>query len=123
MIIKKKLEVPICLGLSSKEARCNCENEFCRSTVLDDDFIIAYEKFRILIGKPLKINSLYRCIAHNFKIGGSVLSRHTIGQAIDISLSSLDHLTDDDITHALKQSGFTFILFYKTFVHADIRKL
>jgi zinc D-Ala-D-Ala carboxypeptidase len=123
MILKKDLDIPICIGLSSKEARCNCENEFCRSTVIDDRFVVAYEKFRILIGMPLKINSLYRCVAHNFKVGGKSLSRHTIGEGVDISLKSLDHLSKDDITFAAKKCGFTFILFYDTFVHIDVRKI
>jgi len=73
------------------------------------------------VGVPLKVNSGYRCIAHNFDVGGKSLSRHTVGQAIDISLKSLDHLSNEEIEFAAKKAGFTFIKFYKTFVHMDVR--
>lgn len=119
---KNKVE-KICYGLTTKEAACRCGNGFCRHVMVTDKFIFAYAKFRKLVGVPLKINSLNRCAFHNFNVGGKAMSRHLTGEAVDIDLTSLSHLTKEEIEHAAKMAGFTFVLFYpeKNFVHLDVR--
>ena len=81
----------------------------------------AYENFRKLVNVQLKINSGYRCNKHNKDVGGKNLSRHLTGEAIDVSLKTIDHLDENDIEFAARSSGFTYIKFYKTFVHLDVR--
>lgn len=108
-------------GLKALEFECHCAFPECRVTIIDRRLIKAYRRFRTLIGVPLKINSGYRCPRHNMETQGATYSRHLTGQAIDISLKSLDHLTHDDIEHAARTSGFTFVKFYKAFVHMDVR--
>ena len=121
-IIPKNKAVRFCKGLTSKEFACKCETESCRATIISKRLIKAFASFRELVGVPLRINSGFRCTLHNFMEKGSPLSRHLLGQAIDISLKSLNHLSNNDIEFALKNAGFTYIKFYKTFVHADVRK-
>lgn len=113
----KKLEV----GLTSREFECKCSHEFCTVTIVHRDLIKAWGKFRRILQVPIYINSGYRCPQHNADIGGSRLSRHMAGMAVDISRKSLDHLSDSDIEFAAKSSGFTYIKFYKTWVHLDVR--
>ena len=43
-----------------------------------------FEPLREWVGKPIKINSFYRCRQVNKAIGGSMKSQHCKGQAIDI---------------------------------------
>jgi len=44
-----------------------------------------FEPLRKLYGKPIKINSFFRSQSLNQLVGGSPLSQHTKGQAIDIT--------------------------------------
>ena len=43
-----------------------------------------FEPLREWVGKPIKINSFYRCRQVNKAIGGSIKSQHCKGQAMDI---------------------------------------
>lgn len=47
-----------------------------------------FEPIRQWYGKPLKVNSFYRCPELNTKIGGSKNSQHMKGEAIDIDTES-----------------------------------
>lgn len=120
-IIRKGIHIKICKGLSSQEFECQCKNEFCKATIIQDRLIKAYNVFRGAVDVPLKINSGFRCAAHNFAVGGTSLSRHQTGEAIDVSLKTLAHLSNEDIELLALGSGFTFIKFYKSFVHLDVR--
>ena len=44
-----------------------------------------FEPIREFYGKPIKVNSFYRCDALNSAVKGSSTSQHTQGKAIDIS--------------------------------------
>jgi uncharacterized protein YcbK (DUF882 family) len=76
-------------------------------------------------GRPITINSAYRCPKHNKKVGGSKTSQHLLGKAADITIQSLKPaevfmIIEDliDMGHML-QGGLGL---YDTFVHYDIRK-
>ncbi len=47
-----------------------------------------FEPLREWYGKPIKINSFFRCEALNTAVGGSKTSQHCKGEAIDISAGS-----------------------------------
>lgn len=72
---------------TEKEFRCRCCgcNEYPENTqalvtnVLDP----AREK----LGRPITVNSGYRCRHHNETVGGAVKSRHMAGEAADITCS------------------------------------
>ena len=121
-LIAKGKGVRLAKGLTSKEFDCQCACLSCRATIISYELIKAYAKFRALVNVKLRINSGYRCPLHNQIVGGVPLSRHTSGEAIDISKTTLNHLCKSDIDHAAKISGFTKIIHYKTFVHLDVRK-
>ena len=122
-LILKGVKEKICYGLNSKEFECKCNYSDCRATIISYRLITALEKFRKLVNTALRYNSGFRCTMHNFSVGGAALSRHLVGEAIDIRLKELEHLSHDDIEHALRSCGFTFIKFYKSFVHADVRQI
>lgn len=120
-LVLKNTKIRLCKGLTSLEMACKCDNDFCRGTIISRKLVKAFGKFRELIGLKMRITSGFRCAPHNFAVGGKSLSRHTSGQAVDISLKSMDHLSNEEIDHAAKMSGFTYSKFYKSFVHLDVR--
>jgi len=77
-------------------------------------------------GRPITVNSGYRCPEYNAKISGSSKkSQHMLGKAADITIQSLKPaevfmIIEDliDMGHML-QGGLGL---YDTFVHYDIRK-
>jgi len=71
-------------------------------------------------GKPIKINSGYRTVARNKKIGGVSKSSHLKGLAVDISCNnSVDRFK---LLNLLLEAGFNRIGIAKTFIHVDIDK-
>lgn len=65
--------------------------------------IVALEKLRSIIGRPIRIVSGYRTPAYNKKIGGAPDSRHTHNDAADIP-SALRVTVDQ-----ARRAGFTGI--------------
>jgi len=51
--------------------------------------MIALNQLRELAGRPIKINSGYRCAKHNAAIGGAPHSQHKLGKAADIVIAGL----------------------------------
>lgn len=79
---------------------------------------------RDYLGVPIIINSGFRSVKYNDKIGGVKSSQHLIGKAGDIRTAThtpkqiakaIEHLIE---TKKMKQGG---IGIYPTFVHYDIR--
>ena len=78
-------------------------------------------------GRPITINSAYRCPKHNKKVGGSKTSQHLLGKAADITIQSLKPaevfmIIEDliDMGHMLQ--GGLGLYEKKGFIHYDIRK-
>jgi uncharacterized protein YcbK (DUF882 family) len=85
------------------------------------ELLRGYEQVRTAIGKPITINSGYRCPAYNASIKGAPLSAHTFGLALDISLGQQ---TTPDAIRAIVDSVNTLIPHfrmgvYTNFVHID----
>jgi uncharacterized protein YcbK (DUF882 family) len=78
-------------------------------------------------GRPITVNSAYRCPKHNKKVGGSKTSQHMLGKAADITIQSLKPaevfmIIEDliDMGHMLQ--GGLGLYEKKGFTHYDIRK-
>ena len=125
-IIEKNKNVPLAHGLTSIEFQCRCKYSSCRATIVSPKLQKAFEKFRVTLNTPLKINSGYRCPKHNFDVGGQPLSRHTMGEAVDVSYKNLEaHFTVAEIEDLARKAGFNFIRFYPIlkFFHIDVRRV
>lgn len=103
-----------------------CHGSGCCSTVLIDEKLVTFlQKIRDHFGKPITITSGYRCPTHNAKptTGGSTGSRHTKGQAADISVQGV---APAEVAKYAESIGIKGIGLYETakdghFVHIDTR--
>lgn len=99
---------------SEKELMCKCG---CGKFIFDDDFLNKINHIRHNVGRPLYINSGYRCEKHNKEVGGKETSSHLKGCAVDIVCKS-DELRFKIIKQAIN-FGVTRIGIGKTFIHLD----
>lgn len=74
--------------ITDNEYRCSCCGLLPPGfNINDPKYAFLFQDFwqiRTAWGKPLKISSGYRCPAHNKAIGGSYLSVHMFGLALDL---------------------------------------
>lgn len=78
-----------------------------------------------MIGKPIQINSGYRCPAGNQKVGGAGGSRHLAGEAADITWANAAvDLASQDFIDKLRALHHTHRLYglgiAKTWIHVDV---
>ena len=74
------------------------------------------QTLRDALGQPMHITSAYRDPIHNRRVGGARFSRHTLGQAFDISLAHQDR---ERLRALARNAGFTGFGLYQTFLHLD----
>lgn len=63
------------------EFACKC----CGRVMIDNRLVTMLDRVRHTLGKPIYVNSGYRCVAHNKAVGGATGSYHVKGLAADIT--------------------------------------
>ena len=112
------------VSLNFRVNEFSCHGSGCCSTVQIDPALVEYlQKIRDHFKKPVTINSGYRCPTHNKRIGGASSSRHTMGQAADISVKDV---APAEVAKYAESIGVKGIGLYETakdgyFVHIDTR--
>ena len=91
--------------------------------LIDYDLIPILERFRQYVEASVTLNSAYRTVSYNNKIGGSSNSYHTKGKALDIPFKQYyKYLTNVDLMcsffNTLKVKG---IIKYSWGIHIDTR--
>ena len=94
--------------------------------ILDNVKIVAQnlQRVRDYTGLPIHINSGYRSVEHNRRIGGVPNSFHTKGMAADIVIRGKSPLDVFKLMRELMKSGIISkggLGLYDSFVHYDIR--
>ena len=112
-------------NFSKSEFDCKC------GCVMPDDVLenikeLAYhlQRLRDKLDKPIKINSAYRCVNHNRKIGGAKNSQHILGNASDIvvkDMKPIEVFNFVDKLQKLNMFKLGGLKAYNTFTHLDIR--
>lgn len=114
-MIEKHQDIPnISLNLKHKEFRCKCTNEDCNFTLVYNPTVISFQLTRGKFGRPLKVNSGFRCQRHNEAVGGKKNSSHLRGAAIDLSC---EYLEDLDLLEKIARDFFNVVIRYETFIH------
>ena len=76
---------------------------------------------RVRLGKPIQVNSGYRCPRHNAAVGGVPGSQHMRGEAADIRLAEI--ADNAEIVSAIKENGrWDQMIVYPTFVHVSWKR-
>ena len=96
-----------------------CQGSGCCSTVkIDSELVAILQKIRDHFGRPVYLNSAYRCAKHNAAVGGSSGSYHTKGMAADIRV---DGIAPSEVAKFAESIGVLGIGLYSNFVHVDTR--
>ncbi len=95
------------------EFACRC----CHHVCIDGRVPILLEGLRAMVGKPIFINSAYRCPSHNKAVGGAKASKHMDGTAIDIRCQGMQ---PEELARFARKIGFYGIGIYPGFIHADL---
>ena len=108
------------------EVDCSCGCDMSRQVfVMAEEHAQDLDKIREYIGKPIHVNSWYRCEDYNRKIGGATKSKHRLGIASDLRA---DGMSSDELYNAIqllidegtiREGGLGL---YNSFVHYDTRE-
>ena len=109
------------------EYQCTCCDKLPPSLDLDDiatPYLILFNSFKWIReawGKPIRITSGYRCPMHNAMVGGTVLSAHMFGLALDCDCEDADEVFEldkliEETAPDLRRGRYTES---GTFIHLD----
>jgi uncharacterized protein YcbK (DUF882 family) len=102
---------------SDEELQCRCG---CGKNKVKPELLEALELLRATYNKPMKVNSGYRCRAHNDRIGGHHNSAHCDGLAVDIAVPN--SVVRHQLLWSIMRSGeFDGVGISHTFIHLDMK--
>ena len=113
--------------------RCGCEMPPEARQNIEALVAEVLDPVREQYGKPIYVNSGYRCAKHNAAVGGVPKSQHLVGQAADIRPSNTDGtnrrsatVSGANLTDLAKiivnQGKFDQLILYPTFLHVSYRR-
>ena len=83
------------------------------------ELVDVLERIRLRYGKPVVINSGYRCLTHNAAVGGATNSEHMKGRAADFWMNGVDPAqVYADLDNEWPNGGLGK---YNSFTHIDVR--
>ena len=85
----------------------------------DQALLERLEELRGIVGRPIWVNSGFRCAPKNRAVGGSRNSQHLTGRAADIAIPGVPPLA---VAWLAKSLGFRGIKAYSTWTHVDTRQ-
>ena len=71
------------------------------------------------LGKPIIVNSGYRCAKHNREVGGATNSQHMKGEAADIRCDDNKKL----LKLLMESQKFDQLIIYPTFIHVSWKRV
>lgn len=101
---------------SAHEFKCPCGK--CTGGTMNIAFLTKLDQLRELFGKPIRIESGFRCAAHNKAVGGTSESMHLQGRAADLIVESD---ADRYHLHRVAFSLFAGVGTAKGTIHVDDR--
>ena len=120
---------------------CGCEMPAEARQNIEALVVEVLDPLREAYGKPIYVNSGYRCEARNRKVGGVLRSQHMLGQAADIRPGTLIPASEPEspahkeIPHQVRnealmtlarlivaQGRFDQLIIYPTFLHVSYKR-
>ena len=104
-----------------KEFACRCCGElppFARENI---EALVrnVLDPVREKLGKPIQVNSGYRCKNHNEAVGGVKGSQHLLGEAADLRIDG----SPEELANAIKENGrWDQMIIYPGFVHVSWKR-
>lgn len=109
-------DIKVSENFNLREFQCKCG---CNQVMLHSELLKRLQQIRAMTGRPVRINSAYRCPAHNKKVGGASGSQHLKGKAADIVIVGLPIAQQRKICEQFFGDGG--IGYAKTYTHVDVR--
>ncbi len=113
--------------LDEQEYRCPCCGKLPPDfrwpvSGIYKQFLETFSSIRAARGKPIAINSAYRCPKHNAEVGGTPLSVHQWGLALDLDADSMQEVLRlrDIIVDTDKDLRIGTYMIRGTFIHIDM---
>jgi hypothetical protein len=120
-ISNKNIGEKIMKHFTEKEFRCKC----CGSvgspqTAANIKALVnvVLDPTREKLGKPIVVNSGYRCQKHNLEVGGVKNSQHMVGEAADITCADVPRLKQIIV----ENGKFDQLIDYGTFLHVSWKR-
>ena len=106
--------------------RCGCEMPAEARQNIEALVANVLDPVRDEYGKPIYVNSGYRCEKHNAAVGGVPRSQHMVGEAADISVKSeklkVKSELDELARIIVSQGRFDQLILYPTFLHVSYKR-
>lgn len=103
---------------SEKELACH----HCGVNNCTEELVEALEAFRKAVGKPIIVDSAYRCAVNNAAVGGAKSSQHLLGNAADIRVKGMTAAQLERIAHSIHTINGIGRNDFKQFLHIDVRR-
>ena len=101
------------------EIMCHCG---CRQgeNIVNPILLESLDELRERYGRPIYVECMYRCPAHNYAVGGVLNSQHIYGNAADIWV---DGDYEEFYNFVIESKLFDGVGYYPNdeFVHVDVR--
>ena len=88
----------------------------CGVCEMDPDFVARLQHMRDIVGRPIIINSAYRCAFHEWSVGGTG-GNHPWGRAADLHAPT--RAEKRELYEAAQRAGMLGFGKYQTFLHVD----
>ena len=106
--------------------RCGCQMPAEARQNIEALVANVLDPLREAYGKPIYVNSGYRCEKHNKAVGGVPRSQHKVGEAADISLRLTAYGLQDELMKLARiivsQGKFDQLILYPTFLHVSYKR-
>ncbi len=120
--IKQGIKIPLSKNFDASEFAC----PHCGVYLIDEMLIKVLQAVRDRIGRPVIVNSGYRCPTYNAQVGGRTRSYHLFGKAADITVYGMKPTELAKIVfEELKRQGIVGgigVYLLSNFVHVDVRE-